>query len=330
MLSVGIRDSIEAINGIGHAAVATSPDFRRVLAAHGFTLDPDSGEIRELAPYVGASAAGTRRSAATSTATKAPGVSSIPAKSPGHGCVRRGTGGRGPRHAWTRSSPRTVESSGSAERTAPGARLPRSRYSSPARGDTASVDRPRRSSRPHRLHPRSKEVGVDTADIRGRAEVLLAQTCLVAEPAVRVDLAEDITARATHRCLPLLKGTDVPEHVRCLSSPQVLDVEADLIARIAALAAHKVRIGARGLVRTAPTQPAVVGALAGDGPLVVEGAAGAGKTTALRSIHDLLSQQGRRLMVVTPTLKAAEVAAHETGAEDPSAGKVTFSAFYAD
>jgi hypothetical protein len=52
--SVGIRDSIEAINGIGHAAVATDPEFRSALAARGFTLDPESGEIRQLAWYVGA------------------------------------------------------------------------------------------------------------------------------------------------------------------------------------------------------------------------------------------------------------------------------------
>ena len=52
--SVGIRDSIEAINGIGHAAVATDPTFRKVLAQHGFTLDPETSEVRELAPYVGA------------------------------------------------------------------------------------------------------------------------------------------------------------------------------------------------------------------------------------------------------------------------------------
>ena len=38
--SVGVRDSIAAINGIGHAAAATDPQFRSVLAAHGFTLDP--------------------------------------------------------------------------------------------------------------------------------------------------------------------------------------------------------------------------------------------------------------------------------------------------
>jgi conjugative relaxase-like TrwC/TraI family protein len=52
--TVGFRDYIEAINGIGHAAVMCDPDFRATLAGAGFTLDPATGEIVELAPYVGA------------------------------------------------------------------------------------------------------------------------------------------------------------------------------------------------------------------------------------------------------------------------------------
>lgn len=57
--SVGVRDMIEAINGIRHAAVATDPEFRAVLAARGLTLDAETGEIEELAPYVGAFSART-------------------------------------------------------------------------------------------------------------------------------------------------------------------------------------------------------------------------------------------------------------------------------
>ena len=37
--SVGVVDSIEALNGIGHAAVMCDPEFRAALAAHGYTLD---------------------------------------------------------------------------------------------------------------------------------------------------------------------------------------------------------------------------------------------------------------------------------------------------
>ncbi len=47
------RKSLAALNGIGHAAMMTDPQFRAALAAHGLTLDPGSGEVVELAPYVG-------------------------------------------------------------------------------------------------------------------------------------------------------------------------------------------------------------------------------------------------------------------------------------
>ena len=61
-------------------------------------------------------------------------------------------------------------------------------------------------------------------------------------------------------------------------------------------------------------QRVVVAALAGDRSLVVvEGAAGAGKTTTLSATRDQLAAQGRRLVVVTPTLKAAKVAPAEIG-----------------
>ncbi len=59
--TVGMRDSIEAINGIGHAGVMTDPEFREVLAEHGFTIDPETGEINELATYVGPFSARARQ-----------------------------------------------------------------------------------------------------------------------------------------------------------------------------------------------------------------------------------------------------------------------------
>ena len=51
--TVGVRDSLNAINGVGHAAMMTDPAFRRALAAHGYVLTR-SGEIEQLAPFVGA------------------------------------------------------------------------------------------------------------------------------------------------------------------------------------------------------------------------------------------------------------------------------------
>ena len=81
----------------------------------------------------------------------------------------------------------------------------------------------------------------------------------------------------------------------------------------------------RGIAAAAidPAQRAAVAALTGSRHLlVVEGAAGAGKTTTLAATKTALAAQGRRLMVVTPTLKAAEVAAAEVDAPAFSAAWV--------
>jgi exodeoxyribonuclease V alpha subunit len=51
--TVGARDSLDAINGIGHAAVLTDPDFRAALVSHGFRVDAESGEVVELASFTG-------------------------------------------------------------------------------------------------------------------------------------------------------------------------------------------------------------------------------------------------------------------------------------
>ena len=77
----------------------------------------------------------------------------------------------------------------------------------------------------------------NAADIRGQVEQWIAETGLVAEAGVRVELAEDLTARAVAACTRLLARDDVPEHVRALTSPQVIAVE-DRIARLLGLLAY--------------------------------------------------------------------------------------------
>ncbi len=47
--------------------------------------------------------------------------------------------------------------------------------------------------------------------------------------------------------------------------------------------------------------------------MVVEGAAGAGKTTTLAAAKTAVEAAGHRMLVVTPTLKAAQVAARDVG-----------------
>ncbi len=72
----------------------------------------------------------------------------------------------------------------------------------------------------------------NAADMRGEVEQLLARAGIVIDPAVRLELAEDITARAVDACACSLHD-GAPEHIRALTSQHVLDVEADLVARLA-------------------------------------------------------------------------------------------------
>ena len=171
----------------------------------------------------------------------------------------------------------------------------------------------------------------NAADLRGEAERLIAAEDIVADAAVRIELAEDLTARALARCIPLLAGGGVPEHVRAWTFPAVLAVEADLAARLAARGTHHGRNADlrpdlwNGMERLDAGQAATAAALAGPRPLVVvEGAAGAGKTTTLTATRELLAHQGRGLLVVTPTLKAAKVAAAEVGTAAGSAAWLAF------
>lgn len=322
--SVGIRDSIEAVNGIGHAAVATDPDFRTALSQHGFTLDPETGEIQQLAPYVGAFSARAAHIGRNIDRYEAAWRAEHPDQEPGPRLRESWD-----RRAWAEARPDKVLPTNGAELVkrwndelrAVGYRDPQN----PAALEPVTIGWIDRDEAADWVLSKlgARRSAWNAADVRGSVEVLVAQLNVVAHAAVRRELAEDIAARVTDRCTPLLARDDVPEHVRSLTSARVLDVEHDIIARLNRRAGGRAgfaRLHRAYRSRLDTSQARVVAALVGDGQLlVVEGAAGAGKTTTLATTRQLLTRGGHRLVVVTPTLKAAEVAAHETGAAGGSA-----------
>ena len=119
----------------------------------------------------------------------------------------------------------------------------------------------------------------------------------------------------------MLDRPGLPEHLRALTSHHVLDVEADLVTRMidraetpAAARAAAPELAAQLLDGLDVTQRQVVAAVTGDARLVVvEGAAGAGKTTTLAAARTAIEADRHRLTVVTPTRKAAQVAARQLG-----------------
>jgi exodeoxyribonuclease V alpha subunit len=334
--TVGVRDSLDAINGIGHAAVMCDPDFRAALASHGFGVDAESGEVVELASFTGPFSARAGQIGRNMDRYEADWRDANPGAEPGPK-LRQSWDAR----AWAEARPDKVIPKDGADLTRAWVQeLYGLGYRDPEVGSTASrvvasagprVGQLDRTGAVETILSRlgARRSAWNAADVRGEVEQLLARTGLVATAAVRLELAEDLTARTLVACVPLVVEADgsarsVPEHLRALTSPQVLAVEGELATRLISRAAHTPASPARpahhmaGGIEAAgeldAAQQAVVAALAATGPLtLVEGAAGAGKTTTLAATRELLERQGHRLVVVTPTLKAARVAAHETG-----------------
>ncbi|MEO8518347.1 MAG: MobF family relaxase [Dermatophilaceae bacterium] len=332
--TVGVRDSLGAINGIGHAAVMCDPDFRAALAGRGFTLDTASGEIVELAGFVGPFSARAAQIGRNVDRFEADWRSAHPGAEPGPR-LRRSWDAR----AWAQDRPDKVVPTGGADLARRWVQeLEGLGYHDP---DPSPIP----AARPVRVGALDRDAAVEVvltrlgaarsgwngADVRGQVEQLIAGSGIITGAPARLELAEDLTARALDRCVPLLGRTGVPEHIRALTSQPVLDVEADLTARFISRAAA----GGRTLgTVVSPAHPGeglagmglgwdgldagqrqVVAAMTGeDRLLVVEGAAGAGKTTTLAATRTALAHQGRRLVVVTPTLKAATIAARQVGA----------------
>ena len=175
------------------------------------------------------SARGRRRSGATWTATNATGSRRTPANSPVRRCGGPGTPAPGPRAARTRSSPAPGPTSwrgGEPSWPVLGYRDPAHPVSL-APTPIGALDRDG-CRRPVLTRLAAGRSAWNAADVRGEVERLIAAEGIVADAAVRLELAEDLTARALGRCVPLLDREGVPEHVRSWTSRPVLDVEADL------------------------------------------------------------------------------------------------------
>ena len=328
--SVGVVDSIHAVNGLGHAAVACDPAFRRALAARGYHLDPATGEVAELTPYAGRFSARAGQIARNIDRYEAAWRAEHPGAEPDQRLRRTWD-----RRAWSQARPDKVTPTSGADLAARWREELHDLGFTPPPPDPdlgtglvgTAVGRVNREAVTDLVLTRlgARRSSWNAADIRGEAEQIVAGLDIITPTAVRGELVEDLAARAAGRCVPLLDRGDVPEHVRALTSQRVLDVEADISTRLAARAAQTtpslepVGDGVGGRVLD-PAQQGAVAALAGTASLlVVEGAAGAGKTTTLAATRDLLDWQGHRLVVVTPTLKAAQVVQAETGADAFSA-----------
>ena len=174
--TVGVRDSLEAINGIGHAAVMCDPGFRTALAVHGLTLDAESGEIRELAGFVGAFSARARQIEQHVDSYEAAWRAEHPGQEPGPR-LRQGWD----RRAWATARPDKVVPTDGAELTARWVEeLAELGYHPPRAVAPGGAVRPGELDREVLVEVALSRLGArrsawNRADIRGEVERLLAR-----------------------------------------------------------------------------------------------------------------------------------------------------------
>ncbi len=166
-------------------------------------------------------------------------------------------------------------------------------------------------------------------DLHAGAVRALAGSGVVASREALDGTIDDIVRRARRMCVALTSHRVVPGHVKGLMASDTMGVKIRLAARLDAVAtpgrsllpAQVTRVAGsvESLGQLDDSQMTAACAIAGSHGLVtVTGPAGAGKTTMLRVALVSLAAQRRRMLVVSPTRKAASVAARETGANASS------------
>lgn len=318
-----------AVRALGTAVIASHPRLAAVLDGHGLTLDPVSGEVAELQPLNAAMSKRGAQVARNLAIFEERWMAAHPGQEPGPAVSARLQA-----QAWDHERPnkrpshlgsetgwrRELEDAG--YRQDP----PRAAIPAPAALDDLSVQR---------LAARA----LDRCAARGSTwtvhDIQEHVTRLVTEAGVRADRGElraviaMSTGLATQDCFSVLPpGTAHPEHVAHLTNLRVVEIDTQLRDLLTARAARpssgvpdvQALARDRGLDEDQARAAAAVGSC--DPLVVVEGAAGAGKTTMLAVAIAAAEAEGRATRVVTPTKKAAEVAARELGVPADSVAKL--------
>lgn len=306
-----------AIRAMGTAVIAAHPQLARALGAHGLTLDPTTGEVAELQPYNAVMSKRGEQVARNLSRFEAEWEAAHPGVEPGP-VVRA----RLQAKAWDHERPNKKPSQPGSE----------AGWQRELRDAGYTPDLPRATVQPARTLDELTVQQIASRALDRCAAAASAWTVhdvqeqvarIVTEAGVRAtpdELREFITITtrlAADDCLSILPpGTPTPEHVAHLTMLRVVAVETELRDQLAARATQAARGGTirvRELGLDAD-QARAAAAVASTRPLVVvEGAAGAGKTTMLGAAIRAAEQDGRMVRVVTPTKKAAAVAADELG-----------------
>lgn len=322
------------VNSEGDLAARTDPEWIAALAAKGFTLDA-SGEIEQLAHLVRPLSRRSNQIEANRALKLAEWKAANPGQEPDHNVLTAID-----RWAWAAGRPNK-----------PG-KVDEARWSEIVRDELLELDPKvlgaRVATEVAAVHigeldrdllaaqaiadadRRSAGTGgrFSHYDIRAGAGRAVAASGLVLDRALVSELLEDVVARAVStETVELSEDIDaLPGHVKHFMAADTAVLKTQLADQLDLLVetGEPVAVGAIDTIanrvleegrRLDEGQTNAAAAIAGTDRLVtVTGPAGTGKTTMLKVSAASLTEQGRQLIVVAPTKKAASVAGRETGA----------------
>lgn len=191
---------------------------------------------------------------------------------------------------------------------------------------------------------------LSVVDLRAGATMAVAQAQLIADPAAQAQLIDELTTRALMQVQSLAPaGSRPPDDVKVFRLDEVgqqrrriteraairaalgdpAPADPELLGQAVAVVDTERAAEGEGPIRLDSRQVEAAAAVAGASPLVViEGPAGAGKTTMLTVAERALALQDRRMVTVAPTMKAAQVASQEIGTDGSSLHALLFQHGY--
>lgn len=310
-----------AIRALGTAVIAAHPDLAEVLDRHGLTLDPVTGEVIELERFNGVMSKRGKQVRRHLERLEAEWEAAHPGESMGPVVATRLRA-----EAWAYERPAKKPTT-LREEQAWVTELREAGY------DPATLRRPVRRA-PVTLHDLSVQTVANRAldrcaagssawtrhTLQEHATRIMTEYGVQAVPAEIREFVQVATALAMEDCFSILPpGAPAPEHVAHLTSLRVVQSETELRDLIAARIPRQdpehpdVRRAARKRGLDAGQERAAAAVASTDPLVVVEGAAGSGKTTMLGVAIEVATRHGRASRVVAPTLRAAQVAQQELG-----------------
>jgi len=322
-----------AIRALGAAVIAASPELAAVLDRHGLTLDPATGEVVELRPFNAVMSKRGEQVRKNLERLEADWDAAHPGESMGPVVATRLRA-----EAWAFERPAKKPTT-LAEEAGWVTELREAGY------DPETLQRPA---------PRAA-VALDDLSVQGVASRTLDRCAAAAsvwtahtvtEHAMRImteygvratpeeirEFVQVATVLALEDCFTILPPDAVrPEHVAHLTSVRVMQAETELRDLISAQMPDRepkhpdVQRLAQADGLDAGQIEAAAAVASVDPLVIVEGAAGSGKTTMLRTAIEVAAEQGRASRVVAPTKKAAQVAEEELGVPATSVAALVYA-----